>query len=89
MDGTNGETDAMLTAIQDFLRRETAGGILLMAAAALALLVVNSPLGPVYDAALTVPIRHVIDDGLMAVFFLLVSLEIKRELVVGELSTLA
>jgi NhaA family Na+:H+ antiporter len=77
----------MLTAIQDFLRHETAGGIVLMLAAGLALLVVNSPLGAGYDAVLTLPVRHAIDDGLMAVFFLLVSLEIKRELVVGELST--
>lgn len=67
-----------------------------MGAAALALIVANSPLGPSYREAvhqtvglpvLKLTIEHWVNDGLMALFFLLVGLEIKRELVDGELST--
>lgn len=80
------------TTITEFLDSEAAGGILLMAAAALALVVANSPLATSYAAALHVDLGglsllHWINDGLMAVFFLLVGLEIKREFLVGELST--
>ncbi len=63
-----------------------------MASAVLALLVANSALGPAYFSALEVElgplsILHWIDDGLMTVFFLLVGLEIKREMLEGQLST--
>lgn len=65
-----------------------------MAAAALALAAANSPLADVYTAFVAFPafshtVLHWINDGLMAVFFLLVGLEIKREVVAGELSTRA
>ena len=65
-----------------------------MGAAALALIVANTPWGPDYTAILETPVfafspLHWINDGLMAVFFLLVGLEIKREFVGGELSTRA
>lgn len=81
-----------------FLSSETASGIVLMAMAVLALILANSPLAGAYFAALKLPIAlpgiglamdlgHWIKDGLMAVFFLLVGLEIKRELLDGELST--
>ena len=65
--------------------------MLLIAAAGLALLVANSPLAPGYFAALRMPLGpltagHWIDDGLMALFFLLAGLEIKRELVDGHLA---
>jgi NhaA family Na+:H+ antiporter len=75
-----------------FLKSEAAGGIVLMAAAALALIVSNSPLAGVYFAALhagagPLSVHEWINDGLMAVFFLLVGLEIKREMLEGRLST--
>jgi Na+:H+ antiporter, NhaA family len=76
------------------MARQGAGGMLLMGAAVLALIVANSPLAPAYFAALDVrlgpfSILHWINDGLMAVFFLLVGLEIKREALDGELATWA
>ncbi|MDP1631033.1 MAG: Na+/H+ antiporter NhaA [Caulobacter sp.] len=81
-----------LTALKHFLQSEASGGLVLMAVAALALIVANSPAAPAYFAALHAPLGgldllHWINDGLMAVFFLLVGLEIKRELVVGELNS--
>jgi NhaA family Na+:H+ antiporter len=76
----------------EFFRLEAAGGITLMLAAALALVCANSPLADNYQT-----FRHLslgrqslewwVNDGLMAVFFLLVSLEIKREVVSGQLSS--
>jgi Na+:H+ antiporter, NhaA family len=83
-----------------FLHHEAAGGLVLVAAAMLALLVSNSPLSFLYDAFLHMrvgarvgpltldkPLLLWINDGLMAIFFFLVGLEIKRELMEGELST--
>ena len=88
-----------LNALTDFLRLEAAGGIVLIAAAALALLCANSPLEEFYDGFRELPVAVVfgdlqiakplllwINDGLMAVFFLLVSLEIKRESLTGQLA---
>ena len=88
-----------LNALTDFLRLEAAGGIVLIAAAALALLCANSPLAGTYDAfrgfplgvgaaafRIDKPLLLWINDGLMAVFFLLVSLEIKRESLTGQLA---
>jgi NhaA family Na+:H+ antiporter len=77
---------------RDFLKSEAAGGIILMCAAALALLIANSPAAPVYFAQLKtyvggLSILHWINDALMAIFFLLVGLEIKREFLDGQLST--
>jgi Na+:H+ antiporter, NhaA family len=90
-----------LATLQDFLRLEAAGGLLLMGAAVLALLVANSPLAGIYSAFLELPVEARvgalgiskpmilwINDGLMAVFFLLVGLELKRELLEGHLSNL-
>ncbi|MFL9858000.1 Na+/H+ antiporter NhaA [Paraburkholderia madseniana] len=86
--------------IADFLRLESAGGLLLVAAAALALICSNSPLRHAYDDLLKIPVEVRIgsfavakqlllwvNDGLMAIFFLLVGLEVKREVIEGELST--
>ncbi|MBP0446374.1 Na+/H+ antiporter NhaA [Roseomonas sp. SSH11] len=75
-----------------FLDNSASGGLVLMAAAALALVIANSPLGGAYNAALhayvgPLSLLHWINDGLMAVFFLLVGLEIKREVLDGQLAT--
>ena len=96
----NSQLPAANSALAHFFRSEAAGGILLMAAAALAMIVANSPLsetyyyllhayiGPVLTPKLGPMTIHLwINDGLMAVFFLLVGLEIKREFFDGRLST--
>ena len=88
--------------LQEFLKLESAGGILLAVAAALALVLANTPLAGAYqallDIAVTVKVGGFgvdkalllwINDGLMAIFFLLVGLELKREVVEGQLSSLA
>jgi NhaA family Na+:H+ antiporter len=86
--------------LREYLREEAAGGVVLMAAAALALGWANSPWQAAYTALWQTPLavqlgrfgieadlRHWVSDGLMTVFFLVVGLEIKRELVAGELRT--
>ncbi|RWD47229.1 MAG: Na+/H+ antiporter NhaA [Mesorhizobium sp.] len=77
---------------RSFFSNEAAGGLTLMCVAALALLIANSPLAPVYFDVLHryvfgLSVLHWINDALMAVFFLLVGLEIKRELMDGQLAT--
>ena len=82
------------------LRHEAAPGVLLMVAAATAMILANSPAAPSYQAffdqvlsitlggaGLTKPLILWINDGLMAVFFFLVGLELKREMLVGRLNT--
>src|SRR5687768_7790884 len=89
-----------LAAIREFLALEAAGGVLLALAALLAMGLANSPLERLYAGFLDTPLEVRvgaleiakplllwINDGLMAVFFFLVGLEIKRELLRGELST--
>ncbi|MGU3538748.1 Na+/H+ antiporter NhaA [Methylobacterium sp. A54F] len=81
-----------LSAIRTALTSEAGGGLVLMGAAALALVVANSPLRGDYDRMLHVhlgpfSLLHWINDGLMALFFLLVGLEIKREALDGRLRT--
>ncbi|MCG7507312.1 Na+/H+ antiporter NhaA [Mesorhizobium retamae] len=81
-----------ISVFREFLDGEAAGGIILIAAAALALIVANSPLAETYFAALhaylgPLSVLHWVNDALMAVFFLLVGLEIKREMLDGQLST--
>ncbi len=80
------------SAIRRFLESQSSAGLVLMGAAALALVLANSPVGPSYDTILhayvgPLSIGHWINDALMAVFFLLVGLEIKREMLDGQLST--
>ncbi len=80
--------------LREFLKNEASGGLLLMGAAALALIIANSPFATLYFDLLQTKIGplsllHWIDDALMALFFLLVGLEIKRELIDGHLSTWA
>ena len=89
----------MKATIRNFLQMESAGGIILMAGAALALVAANSPLSDYYDLFIETPVEVRVgsleiakplllwvNDGLMAVFFFLVGLEVKRELMEGELS---
>jgi len=75
-----------------FLDSESAGGIVLMGAAALALIVANSPFSKAYFDALhfyvgPLSLSHWINDALMAIFFMLVGLEIKREFLDGQLAS--
>ncbi len=89
------------SAIQQFLRLESAGGMLLVAGAALATILMNLPQATGYYAALlrvpvtlevgtfgvSKPLLLWVNDGLMAIFFFLVGLELKRELLEGELAS--
>ncbi|HVH12499.1 MAG TPA: Na+/H+ antiporter NhaA, partial [Longimicrobium sp.] len=83
-----------------FTETESAGGIVLIAATLVAIAWANSPWGATYEHlwetkltvgagayALSYPLHYWINDGLMAVFFFLVGLEIKREFLVGELAS--
>ncbi|WP_137222339.1 MULTISPECIES: Na+/H+ antiporter NhaA [Shewanella] len=92
----------MERAIKNFLSQESAGGILLIVAVALAMILANSPLAGVYqdflstevqvrvgDLDIDKPLLLWINDGLMALFFLLIGLEVKRELLEGALSSVA
>jgi Na+:H+ antiporter, NhaA family len=85
--------------LREFLRTETAGGVVLLTAALVAVVWANSPFGDSYralwsteltfeigDSEISATLRHWVDDGLMVLFFFVVGLEIKRELVVGELN---
>ncbi len=78
--------------LRRFLDAEASGGLMLMAAAVLALLVANSPLAPAYFGTLKaylgpLTVSYWVNDGLMAIFFLFVGLEIKREMLDGQLAT--
>ncbi|RKZ97178.1 MAG: Na+/H+ antiporter NhaA [Gammaproteobacteria bacterium] len=88
-----------LSFFQNFLKKESASGILLMIAAITAIIIANTPLNSIYDDLLEIPVEirfgalHIakplilwINDGLMAIFFFLIGLELKRELMEGELS---
>ena len=92
--------DRLLAPFREFARASASSGLLLIAAAVVALIWVNSPLGPAYDRlwatelsvdlgglTLSETLLHWVNDGLMAVFFLVVGLEIKREVLVGELAS--
>ena len=85
---------------QDFAHKQSSGGILLIVATAVALVWANSPWGDSYaalwhtkltvgvgDLSISKDLTHWINDGLMAIFFFVVGLEIKREVLVGELSS--
>jgi len=92
----------MERAIKNFLSQESAGGILLMLAVFLAMVMANSPLSGFYQGFLDTEMQirvgsldidktliHWINDGLMALFFMLIGLEVKRELLEGALSSRA
>lgn len=91
----------ILTPIQKFVKIESSSGILLLLATILALVLANSPFSESYqslwdykigfvteDFKLNKPLLLWINDGLMAIFFLLIGLEIKREFLIGELNSL-
>ncbi len=88
-----------LTPFEEFVHDEASSGLLLMACTVLAMIIANSGLLPLYEAILHTQItigsadynishslHHWINDGLMALFFFTVGLEIKREILVGELA---
>ncbi|MGA0964492.1 MAG: Na+/H+ antiporter NhaA [Paracoccaceae bacterium] len=92
--------DKTFSRIQEFIKLETSGGVVLMIAAIFAMIIANTPLSAIYDLILGTYIKVGIgnfeiakpailwiNDGLMAIFFFLVGLEIKREVLAGELSS--
>ena len=97
----NSEGDSnILSAIRDFLKLESAAGVFLLISAIIALIIANTPLAHLYDLILDTavavkigafeinkPLLLWVNDGLMAIFFFLVGLEIKREFLDGELSS--
>lgn len=92
--------DSILTPLEEFIHRQTTSGVLLMICAVVALVIANSPLHDTYehllhtelaislgDMAFSLSIHHWINEALMAMFFFIMGLELKRELLVGELSS--
>lgn len=92
--------ERVMRPFQEFAHTESSGGLALLTATVLALAWANSPLGESYDAvwgtylilgvgewSFRLSVHHFINDALMAIFFLLVGLEIKREILVGELAS--
>jgi NhaA family Na+:H+ antiporter len=92
----------IMSAVRGFMKLESASGILMLTAAIIAMLAANSPLTDLYSELLDItvavqvgalsvskPLLLWINDGLMAVFFFLVGLEIKREVMEGELSSVS
>lgn len=89
-------------AVKEFLKLESSSGILLIFATLLAMIAANTPLSGLYESLLKIPIEIRlggleiakpmllwVNDGLMAIFFLLIGLEVKREILEGELSSLS
>jgi NhaA family Na+:H+ antiporter len=88
------------TTFQDFFSSSTAGGIIILVFTAVAMLWINSPWSESYEHLIHAPVNiqlfsldlkfsfaHFVNDALMVIFFVAVGLEIKRELLVGELSS--
>ncbi|MFV1985035.1 MAG: Na+/H+ antiporter NhaA [Thiohalomonadales bacterium] len=91
--------DSILSPLEEFIHRQTTSGIMLMLCAIAALYLANSQWSEAYKSILEMPftigfpgfqlsksLHHWINDGLMAIFFFVVGLELKREIVVGELA---
>ena len=89
-----------MVVLEEFIRKESSGGMVLIGATLLALLLSNSAVAGLYTALLHLPLGvrvgalhldkslyHWVNDGLMAIFFLLIGLEVKRELLQGHLSS--
>lgn len=92
--------DRLLTPLDEFIHRQTTSGVLLMICAVIALVIANGPLHDQYEhflhteiglsfgsASFSLSIHHWINEALMALFFMIMGLELKRELLVGELSS--
>ncbi len=90
--------ERVLTPFNDFIRDQTTGSVLLIVSTVIALIIANSPLAQDYenflamhariclgDWTLKMSVQHWINDGLMSLFFFVLGLEIKREILVGEL----
>ena len=99
---TETDTSTITGALRRFMQLESAGGLLLLGAAVLAMLMANSPFSELYEWSRQIPVALQvgtleidkplllwINDGLMAIFFFLVGLEIKREVLEGELSSVS
>ena len=93
--------DRVLTPLEDFIHRQTTSGILLMLCAVVAIYIANSQWSEAYHHVLVTPftigipgfqlsktLHHWINDGLMAIFFFVIGLELKREILVGELANI-
>jgi len=93
--------DKIITPFEEFIHQQTTSGLLLMSMAVIALFLANSPLAETYlhiihteigfnigSWSLKMSLGHWINDGLMAIFFFVVGLELKREILVGELANL-
>lgn len=91
--------DKILTPFEEFIHQQTTSGLLLMATAVLALFLANGPMATSYahfmhtqlslgfgSWALNMSLHHFVNDALMAIFFFVVGLELKREILVGELA---
>jgi len=91
--------EKVFTPFEEFIHRQTTSGLLLMGTAVFALFLANGPLASAYEHLIHTPIvaaigsfsidmslHHWINDALMAIFFFVVGLELKRELLVGELA---
>jgi len=89
-----------INTFQNFISKEALSGVILFLAAVLAVVIANSSMSAIYyevwdspfgftvgDITISMSIMHWINDGLMALFFLMIGLEIKRELIIGELSS--
>ncbi|GFZ33859.1 Na(+)/H(+) antiporter NhaA [Clostridium zeae] len=97
----NIKNDTQYNLFLNFFRSESSSGVILLICSAVAILLVNSGFAPIYNEVLhkhitigykeisiTMPISHWVNDGLMAVFFFVVGMEIKKEVLVGELKSI-
>lgn len=95
------QTELTMKIIDEFIQKESSGGILLIFATILALILSNTSMSSFYETFLHIPVEirvgalhldkslyHWVNDGLMAIFFLLIGLEVKREIVEGHLSSI-
>lgn len=99
IDYTKYRMNQLNSACAEFIRQESAGSLLLMLATIIAMVLANSPMAETYEHALhlfvdlpllpDMSLLHWVNDGLMAIFFLVVGMEIKREFLFGELKSLS